>query len=162
MVAYEEGKGEEGVVSLRLLLRGLLIERKGTLAETGAEVAVVNDLDMPVPAALKSVLKELLTNACRFRSTERPPRIVIASRTAPAGIEVSVSDNGIGVDPSYFEKIFTPFYRLHSRDEFPGYGLGLATCRRIVEGWGGSITAEGQPEPGLTVRVSVPDLPLFP
>jgi signal transduction histidine kinase len=156
MVAYQEAKGEDGVVSLRLLLRGLLIERKAALAEAGAQVEVVNDLDLPVPSRLKSVLKELLTNACRFRSTERPLRIIIANRMAPAAIEVAVRDNGIGVDPAYFEKIFAPFYRLHSRDEFPGYGLGLATCRRIVASWDGSIAAEGHAEHGLTVRVRIP------
>jgi chemotaxis family two-component system sensor kinase Cph1 len=154
MVAYEEGKGEEGAVDMGLLLRGLLMERKASLA--GAEVEVANDINLPVPAALKSVLKELLNNACRFRSTQRPLHLVIAVRSVGGAIEVAVSDNGVGVDSAYLEKIFTPFFRLHPREEFPGYGLGLATCRRIVEGWGGSITAEVRAEQGLTVRVGVP------
>ena len=131
MVAYWGGNGEDGVVNLRLLLRGLVIERKAALAEAGAQVDIENDLDVPVPAGLKSVLKELLTNACRFRSDERPLRILVTSRSRD-GVEVEVSDNGSGVDAEYREKIFAPFFRLHAKGEFSGYGLGLATCRRMV------------------------------
>lgn len=163
MVAYCEGP-VDGSEDLRLLLRGVLLERKAELAAVGAEVAVVNDLNMFVPAGLKSVLKELLINACRFRSVNRPLRIAVASRMSPASqsgdsspaVEVAVTDNGIGVEPACLEKIFAPFYRLHSRDEFPGHGLGLATCRRFVERWGGTIAAEPAPEHGLTLRVTVP------
>jgi len=155
MTAYWEGTGEDGTANLGLLLRGLLLDRKAALAEAGAEVALVSDLDVNVPASLKNVLKELITNACRFRSTERPLRIDITSRIGN-GVEIEMRDNGLGVDPAYLEKIFAPFFRLHSRDEFPGYGLGLATCRRIVSGWGGSMVAEIAPEHGLIVRVRVP------
>ncbi len=160
MVAYCEGTTDEGTENLRLLLRGVFIECKAALAEVGAEVQLPdpasNYPDLPVPVELKTVLKELLTNACRFRSAGRRPRILVASRMVPAGVEISVSDNGMGVDRAYLEKIFAPFYRLHSRDEFPGYGLGLAICRRIVERWGGTIAAETGQENGLTVRITVP------
>jgi signal transduction histidine kinase len=74
----------------------------------------------------------------------------------PEDLEVAVSDNGIGVDSAYFEKIFAPFFRLHSRDAFRGYGLGLATCRRIAESWGGSMAAEGHGQQGLTIAVRIP------
>jgi signal transduction histidine kinase len=160
MVAYCDGNTDEGTENLRLLLRGVLIERKAALGEVGAELQFPDTAsdhpDVPVPVGLKTVLKELLTNACRFRSAGRPLRILVSSRIVPAGVEISVSDNGVGVDRAYLEKIFAPFYRLHSRDEFPGYGLGLAICRRIVEGWGGTIAAEPAPEQGLTVRITVP------
>jgi signal transduction histidine kinase len=159
MTAYWDGNGDDGTVNLHLLLRGLLIESKPVLAEAGAKVDIPNDLGLPVPAGMKGVLKELLTNACRFRSPERPPHIVISGRMVegsdPQAAEVVVQDNGIGVEPRYLEKIFAPFYRLHSRDEFPGYGLGLATCRRMVENWGGSIVAETPPQGGLIVRTVV-------
>ena len=159
MLAYCEGDPGSGSVSLRLLLRGLWIDLKGALAEAGADLDISNDLDIPVPAGLKPVLKELLTNACKFRSEARPLRIaVLTSMRAPSEIDLIVSDNGIGVEPEFLEKIFVPFQRLHSRDRFPGFGLGLATCRRIVTAWGGSIVAEAGPESrqGLTIRISLP------
>ncbi len=70
-------------------------------------------------------------------------------------MEIEVSDNGLGAAPDYLEQIFIPFQRLHSREEFPGYGLGLSICRRIVEDFGGTIAARAQPE-GLAVTVGVP------
>ncbi len=156
MVAYCEGTSEEGTESLRLLLRGVLIERKAALAEVGAEVEIANSLDARVPAGLKGVLKELLNNACRFRSDARPLRISVTSQLVPEGLEISVTDNGIGVEPAYLEKIFAPFSRIHSRNDFPGHGLGLATSRRIVEGWNGTISAEPASGGGLTLRITIP------
>jgi signal transduction histidine kinase len=142
-----------------LLLQGLPIEQKRALTEAGAELQIRNDLDMTVPAGLKPMLNELLSNACRFRAEARPLRIVISTGTpVPDEIEVIVSDNGMGVEPEFLEKIFVPFQRLHSRDRFPGFGLGLATCRRIVTSWGGAIAAEPGLESGqgLTIRLSLP------
>jgi light-regulated signal transduction histidine kinase (bacteriophytochrome) len=158
MLSYCEGDPGSGNVGLNLLLRGLRIELKAALAEAGAELEIRNDLDEPVPAGLKDVLKELLTNACRFRSEAHPLRIIVATNRVSTGIEVIVSDNGIGVEPEFLEKIFAPFQRLHSRDRFPGFGLGLATCRRIVTAWEGSIAAEAGLDPGdgLTIRITLP------
>jgi signal transduction histidine kinase len=159
MLAYCEGDPGGGKVSLSLLLQGLPIEQKRALTEAGAELQIRNDLDMTVPAGLKPMLNELLSNACRFRAEARPLRIVISTGTpVPDEIEVIVSDNGMGVEPEFLEKIFVPFQRLHSRDRFPGFGLGLATCRRIVTSWGGAIAAEPGLESGqgLTIRLSLP------
>jgi signal transduction histidine kinase len=157
MVAYCDVGTGEGPISLRLLLQGALIERKAALAEAGGKVEVENDLDLAVPGRLQSVLKELLTNACKFHDASRPLRIRIATGlTLDGNLEIAVTDNGIGVPPAYLEKIFIPFQHLHSPDRFPGYGLGLATCRRTAAVWGGEVTAESLDGAGLTVRVSVP------
>lgn len=160
MMAYVDAKSDHALMNLPLLLQGVLIERKAALQQAGAEVEVANDLDLPVPVALQNVLKELLTNAGKFRDPERPLRIRIATGLAQdETLEITVSDNGPGVPPSFHDKIFTPFQRLHSREKFPGFGLGLPTCRRIAAAWGGSITTESVPAGGLTVRVTVPPQP---
>jgi signal transduction histidine kinase len=159
MLAYCEGDPGSGSIGLLLLFRGLQIDLKSVLAGAGAELEIRNDLNVSVPAGMKTVLNELVTNACRFRSESRPLRIVISTSAPDSGeIQVSVSDNGLGVEPEFLEKIFVPFQRLHSRDRFPGYGLGLATCRRILTAWGGTIAAETPSESGqgLTIQLRLP------
>jgi signal transduction histidine kinase len=69
-----------------------------------------------------------------------------------------IEDNGIGFDSAYLERIFQPFQRLHSRDEFEGSGIGLAICKKIVERHGGRITAESTPEVGSRFKISLPRL----
>jgi signal transduction histidine kinase len=157
VVAYHDANAGDGVMQLGLLLRGSLLEKKPALAEAQAEVEVENDLDVEVPVGLQNICSELLTNACKFRYRNRALQIRVATRiTSDDTLEVRVSDNGPGVEAAYLEKIFVPFQRLHSRDEFPGHGLGLATCRRIAAAWGGTMAAESGEDGGLTVRITVP------
>jgi signal transduction histidine kinase len=157
MLAYCSVHPDDKRMKFALVLQGTLLERKAVLQQAGAEVNVPSQLEGFVPTTLQNVLKELLTNSCKFRDKQRPLRIQIATRPAPDGMaEISVADNGIGVDKSELEKIFVPFQRLHSRDDYEGHGLGLATCRRIVTAWGGTIVAEASSPGELTVRFTVP------
>jgi signal transduction histidine kinase len=156
MVAYSDAEAEDGSQRLGLLLRGVVNDLHSKLAACGGEVDVRNSSDSSVPLGLKKVLKELVTNSCRFRAADRPLRICIAVRREDTEIEVMVTDNGMGVEREFLEKIFAPFFRLHSRDEIPGHGLGLAMCRKVAAGWGGSIVAEAADGGGLMMRVRVP------
>jgi signal transduction histidine kinase len=156
MLTLVNPEAEEGEISLRLAIQGSLIELKSILAAADATVDIRNELDLQVPNGLKRVIKELIANACTFRESSRPLTIAVETKlTADSKLTLTISDNGLGVPTEYAEQIFAPFRRMHSRDDFPGYGLGLAICRRIVEDLGGTIAAFSKTE-GLTVTFAVP------
>jgi chemotaxis family two-component system sensor kinase Cph1 len=96
----------------------------------------------------------LLSNALKYRG-ERAPQIHVSCVRRESEYVFSVQDNGIGIDAKYQDQIFGLFQRLHSR-EYPGTGLGLATCRRIVERLGGRIWVESQPGEGAKFGFSLP------
>jgi signal transduction histidine kinase len=159
MMAYCEAglkeAGSQAVMRLPLLLRGAVLEHRSAVNDVGGQLEVSNDLDHEVPADLQKILKELITNACKFRRAETPLLIRIATRHVDGSVEIAVTDNGMSVSPAYLDKMFVPFQRLNGR-EFEGYGLGLATCRRLSQAWGGSIGAEIDSRGYLTIRVIVP------
>ncbi len=111
---------------------------------------------LPVePAHLQQLFQNLISNALKYRSAESPA--VRISAVAENGYwEFSVKDNGIGVDPRYKEQIFKPFQRLHARTEYPGTGIGLAICQKIVERYGGRIWLESQPGEGSDFKFTLP------
>jgi light-regulated signal transduction histidine kinase (bacteriophytochrome) len=111
------------------------------------------------PVQMGQLLGNLIGNSLKFHRKEMAPIVrVHGSLVNPGGEQcrLSVEDNGIGFDEKYLERIFQPFQRLHGRGSFEGSGIGLATCRRIVERHGGSITARSQPNRGAIFMVTLP------
>ena len=101
------------------------------------------------------LVENLIGNALKYRSAESPRIHVTGSRTGGECV-LSVSDNGIGIAPGYHEQIFGVFRRLHTAAAYPGTGIGLAICRKIVERAGGRIWVESEPGKGSTFRFTLP------
>lgn len=104
---------------------------------------------------ITQVFQNLIGNAIKFR-TAAAPQIHVGATAVPDAWQFSVRDNGIGIDPGYAERIFLIFQRLHSRREYPGTGIGLALCKKIIERHGGKIWVESQLGAGATFYFTLP------
>nr|WP_281376962.1 PAS domain S-box protein [Deinobacterium chartae] len=105
---------------------------------------------------LRQLFQNLIANGLKFRRPDITPHIHISSEREGRMWRFSVSDNGIGIDPRYFERIFMIFQRLHSRESYEGNGVGLAICKRIVERHGGNIWLESEPGKGSVFHFTLP------
>lgn len=127
------------------------------IAAAGAEVDV-----QPLPTVpgnerlLKALLRQLLENAVTYRSPKRPLRVEIAAERRGGEWQVSVRDNGAGIEPRFRDRVFRIFERLHPRHLYPGTGIGLAICRKIVERHGGRIWCETDQPEGVTFAFTLP------
>ncbi|MEA2413119.1 MAG: hypothetical protein QOC77_3680 [Thermoleophilaceae bacterium] len=125
------------------------------IEEAGATVEVG---ELPVVPAdhrnIAQVFQNLIANAVKF--SEGEPHVKVSASPVDGSWWFAVSDNGIGMEPSKAEEIFEPFHRLHGEGEYPGTGIGLAVCERIVEQHGGRIWAESEPGSGSTFRFTLP------
>jgi PAS domain S-box-containing protein len=142
-------KGQEfKPVALEAPLRRALFNLRTGIEEAGA--AVTYD---PLPTVqgdevqLGQLLQNLVGNALKFRSNS-VPRIHLAVTDSPQEWTLEVRDNGIGIEPQYFERIFMVFQRLHNKGEYPGTGIGLAICKKVVERHGGRIWVESRAAQG--------------
>jgi len=126
------------------------------IEESGA--MVTND-DLPTVCAdagqLQQVFQNLIANAIKFHG-QTPPRVHISARAEGGEWLFSVEDNGIGIDAQHADRLFVIFQRLHTRQEYPGTGIGLAVCKRIVERHGGRIWFDSQPGRGSTFWFTLP------
>ena len=127
-------------------------------AATEAQAMITHDAlprVMGDQAQLCLLFQNLIGNAIKFRGTE-PPRIHVSAERTGAEWRFAVRDNGIGIDPQYAEQIFVIFQRLHTTAEYPGTGIGLAICKRIVERHGGRIWVEPAAGPGAVFHFTLP------
>jgi PAS domain S-box-containing protein len=130
------------------------------LAITESKAEILVDSTMPKVVAdsaqMSRLFQNLIGNAVKYRDPQRPLTIRIAASCRDSLCTFSISDNGIGIDPQYFERIFQVFQRLHARTDYPGTGIGLAICRKIVERHGGKIWLESTPGVGSTFFFTLP------
>jgi light-regulated signal transduction histidine kinase (bacteriophytochrome) len=105
---------------------------------------------------LFELFQNLIGNALKYARPDVPPSITIAVQPRESAWSFSVRDNGIGFHPEFASEIFTIFRRLHQRHEYPGRGIGLAICSKIVSAYGGSIWAEGRPNEGAVFQFTLP------
>ncbi len=139
--------------ALELALKNLSL----VIQESGAEVTHDGlPVVLGISTQLALLFQNLVANAIKFRRTDRPPRIHIRAERAGDEWRFSVADNGIGIAEQYFERIFVIFQRLHTRRDYPGTGLGLALCKRIVEHHGGKIWLQSTPGEGTTFFFTLP------
>jgi PAS domain S-box-containing protein len=108
------------------------------------------------PTQLVQLFYNLIGNAIKFRSSERRPEIHVGAQVTDGNWLFMVRDNGIGIDPQHADRIFIIFQRLHSKDAYPGTGLGLAVAKKIVERHGGRIWVESEPGTGATFYFTIP------
>ena len=152
-----EGK-QFGEVDLNQALDRALANLKVAIAESQAEIVKV---PMPVVRGdltlLTQIFQNLVGNALKFRGEAKP---LIEITVSPQGKEwrFSVSDNGIGIAPQDFERVFVVFQRLHSRDTYSGTGIGLSVVKKIVERHGGRIWVESTLGKGTTFHFTLPQL----
>jgi two-component system, chemotaxis family, sensor kinase Cph1 len=130
---------------------------RGRINETQA---VITFDPMPIIVAdntqLMQLFQNLIANAIKFRQPGVPPQIHISSQRQEEDWLFSVKDNGIGIDPQFFDRIFVIFQRLHTRDEYPGSGMGLTICKKIIECHRGQIWVESELGKGATFYFTIP------
>jgi light-regulated signal transduction histidine kinase (bacteriophytochrome) len=138
------------------VLAAVLANLKVAIEERGA---VITHEPLPTVIAdkiqLAQVFQNLIGNAIKFHK-EGTPRVDIAARRSNGEWIFSVKDNGIGINPKDFDRIFVIFQRLHTRQEYAGTGIGLAVCKRILERHGGRMWVESSPGQGSTFYFSLP------
>ena len=144
-------------VNVEAVLMGVLMNLQAAIKETNA--TVTHD---PLPADVTSdfaqlslVFQNLIGNALKYRSPDRDPEVHVWAEERDDDFVFHARDNGIGIDPMYRDQVFGIFKRLHGR-EFPGTGMGLAICKKIVERHGGQIWVESAPDAGSTFSFSLP------
>ncbi len=129
-----------------------------TIEESGA---VVNRGELPSvwvdPTQFGQLIQNLVANAIKYRTPGRAPEVTVSAVHEAGAWRFTVKDNGIGIAPDYFERIFIIFQRLHGKEDYEGTGIGLAICKKIVERHAGHIWVESEPHAGSAFHFTIPD-----
>ena len=157
--AGEERKLE--IVDLDLILRQVKLNLSANLNEVGA-ILIVDVLGKATGSevVISQVLQNLILNAITYRNLERQCRITIKRKSSPSGTTLIVTDNGVGLDIKYREKVFLPFQRVGELDR-PGSGIGLSICRKLAQSTGGDINYEGEVGVGTSFHFGLDCSPKF-
>ena len=143
-------------VALREAFNSALNLLESSIADTGAEITCG---ELPTVAGDASqmvhLLVNLIGNGIKYHG-DQPPHVHLSVEKNNSEWIVAVRDNGIGIAPKYHERIFEIFYRLHVQQEYPGTGIGLAVCQRIVRRHGGRIWVKSEPGAGATFCFTIP------
>ena len=145
-------------VNLTEILHEVLSDLEIAIIQSEAAIQVD---DLPAveadPTQIRQLFQNLISNAIKFRKEGEKPVIRVRDTTeANRHVRIAVEDNGIGFDEKYTDRIFSPFERLHGRNEYQGTGMGLAICKKIIDRHGGSITAKSSSGNGSTFIVTLP------
>lgn len=145
-------------VDLNEVVNEVLVDLEERSARLGADIEVGH---LPVveaePTQVRQLFQNILANALKFHREGVSPVIFIESHIVKQSFcEIRVSDNGIGINEKYFDRIFKPFQRLHGRGVYEGTGIGLAICDKIIARHGGTITVASIPEKGTTFTITIP------
>ena len=152
------GTMEDGIDDIRMdkLINEIAALYRKQIGEGKAEILIE---DLPVVRSYKTPLRQVLTNlvsnSLKYHKRGAVVKIRISCTELPTHWQFSISDNGIGINHAYFEKIFIIFQRLHNKDEFPGTGMGLALSKKIVENLGGTIWVESVEGEGTTFYFTI-------
>jgi light-regulated signal transduction histidine kinase (bacteriophytochrome) len=154
------GRRGEALVPLQLgdIVKAAVANLQAAIGDAGATIDM-GDLPqiMGDPTQLPQVFQNLIGNAIKFRRDDEPPLVRVTAAPADDGFaEITVEDNGIGIEREYVEKVFLIFQRLHGRDEYSGTGIGLAIVKKVVEHHGGKVWIDSTPGQGSRFRFTLP------
>ena len=147
-VAFESVNMCEVIKGVSEIFHDKIIASRGQI-DIGEMPVVMGD-----KVQLTQLMQNLISNALKYHG-EAPPRVEVMAKEIDRGWQFSVKDNGIGIDPQFFDKIFIIFQRLHNKSDYSGTGIGLAICKKIVERHGGRIWVESSPGAGSTFHFTI-------
>src|SRR5690606_23117358 len=144
-------------LQMEQVVRGVIAEARAIYAEPEPRIEVgALPLALGDSTVIRHVWSNLIGNALKFSARQPEPTVRIGGRVEGAEVIYSVEDNGVGFDARYADKLFGVFKRLHSVDDFPGTGVGLAIAHRIIARHGGRIWAESESGKGARFQFSLP------
>jgi light-regulated signal transduction histidine kinase (bacteriophytochrome) len=144
-------------VSVEEVIQEALTDYQMVIKDNDAKIVIGDNLPtiFAIRFRIKQLISNIISNSLKFRS-DKQPVINIDYCIDHDHWLFCIKDNGIGIDPQYFDRIFGIFKRLYSRDEYPGTGIGLALCKRIVETHGGKIWVDSEENKGTCVYFTIP------